>query len=131
MGINIALILVSIFSVVACAILSLVVSWKVGLVAVLVGMPPLLLAGWTRVRLETKLDLDMSNAFSQSASIASETIFAIRTVSSLAIESKVLERYTEELDSAIRRCTPVLFKMMPWYAFTQSIEHFVMALGFW
>ncbi|KAF7555940.1 hypothetical protein G7Z17_g1838 [Cylindrodendrum hubeiense] len=131
MGINISFILVSAISVLACSILSLIISWKVGVVGVLVGVPPLLLAGWARIRLETKMDGYMNEAFSQSASIASENILALRTVLSLAIEDRVVKRYTDELDNAIRHCTPFLFHMMIWFSLTQCMEHFVLALGFW
>lgn len=131
MGINISFVLVSAISVLACSILSLIVAWKVGIVGVFAGVPPLVFAGWARIRLETRMDGKMNTAFSQSASIASETIMAIRTVSSLAIESKILERYTDELDGAIRSCTPFLFHMMVWFSLTQCMEHFVLALGFW
>ncbi|RSM07717.1 hypothetical protein CDV31_008497 [Fusarium ambrosium] len=131
MGINISFVLVSAISVLACSILSLIVAWKVGLVGVFAGVPPLVLSGWARIRLETRMDGKMNIAFSQSASIASETIMAIRTVSSLAIEGKILERYANELDGAIRRCAPFLFHMMVWFSLTQCMEHFVLALGFW
>ncbi|KAH7147035.1 P-loop containing nucleoside triphosphate hydrolase protein [Dactylonectria estremocensis] len=131
MGINICFVLVSALSVLACSILSLIVSWKVGLVGVFIGVPPLVFAGLARIRLETRIDRKMSIASLKSASIAPESIMAIRTVSSLAIEDKVLQRYTNELDSAIRRCTPFLFHMMVWFALSQCIEHFVIALGFW
>ncbi|KAF5010960.1 hypothetical protein FDECE_2923 [Fusarium decemcellulare] len=131
MGINITFVLVSAISVLACSILSLIVSWKVGVVGVFVGVPPLVLSGWARVRLETRMDDKMSTAFSESSSIASEAIMAIRTVSSLAIEETVLQRYDKELDGAIRCCTPFLFHMMVWFALTQCMEHFVISLGFW
>ncbi|KAF4456252.1 ATP-binding cassette multidrug transport ATRC [Fusarium albosuccineum] len=131
MGINITFVLVSAISVLACSILSLIVSWKVGVVGVFVGVPPLVLSGWARVRLETRMDSKMSTAFSESASIASEAVMAIRTVSSLAIEETVLRRYAKELDGAIRCCTPFLFHMMVWFALRQCMEHFVIALGFW
>lgn len=55
----------------------------------------------------------------------------IRTVSSLAIERRVLDRYTGELDTAIRQSTPSLFHTMIWFALTQAIEYFILALGFW
>ncbi|KAK7416495.1 hypothetical protein QQX98_005199 [Neonectria punicea] len=131
MGINIAFVLVSTISVISCSILAFIISWKVAIVGVLVGVPLLVLSGWVRIRLETKINHDMSRAFSQSASIASEAILAVRTVSSLAIESSVLQRYTSELDNATRRCNPFLFRMMFWFSLTQCVEHFVIALGFW
>ncbi|KAM3499894.1 hypothetical protein MY10362_006883 [Beauveria mimosiformis] len=131
MGINISFSIISTISVVACCILSLVVAWKVGVVGIFVGLPPLVLSGWLRIKLEIRLNTIINKSFSQSASLASETVLAIRTVSSLAIEENVLQRYTEELDAAIRSCTPQLFHVMVWFSFTQAVEQFVLALGFW
>ncbi|KAH8879727.1 ATP-binding cassette multidrug transport protein [Thozetella sp. PMI_491] len=131
MGINISFAIISAISVVACCVLSLVVAWKVGVIGVFVGLPPLLLSGWLRVKLEAHLNTIISKAFLQSASLASEAVLAIRTVSSLAIENSVLQRYTDELDGAIHRCTLPLFHVMLWFACTQAIEQFILALGFW
>lgn len=131
MGINISFSIISIISVIACCILSLIVAWKVAVVGIFVGLPPLLLSGWLRIKLESRLNTITNQSFSRSASLASETVLAIRTVSSLAIEEDVLQRYTKELDVAIRKCTPKLFHVMIWFSFTQAVEQFVLALGFW
>ncbi|KAH7011256.1 ATP-binding cassette multidrug transport protein [Ilyonectria destructans] len=131
MGFNVGLVLLSAFNVLASALLALAISWKLGLVGVFAGLPPLLIAGYVRIRLETKLDTDMDKRFSTSSSVASESVMAIRTVSSLAIESSVLKRYTDELDTAIHDATVPLFSMMIWFALTQCIEYFILALGFW
>ncbi|KAH8629622.1 Leptomycin B resistance protein pmd1 [Alternaria alternata] len=131
MGINISFSVISIVSVVACCILSLATSWKVGVVGIFVGLPPLILSGWLRLKLEKRLNTIINTSFSQSASIASEAVLAIRTVSSLAIEEDFLQRYTTALDSAIHVCTPHLFHVMIWFALTQAVEQFVLALGFW
>lgn len=131
MGFNISLVLITMISVTASSILAIVVSWKLGLVGVFAGIPPLLVAGYARIRLETKMDDGNSKRFSRSASVASEAVTAIRTVSSLAIEHSVLERYTDELDHAIQQSMLPLFHMMFWFSFTQSIEYFILALGFW
>lgn len=131
MGINVSFSIISIISVVACCILSLVVSWKVGVLGIFVGLAPLLLSGWLRLKLESRLNTIINKSFSQSASLASETVLAIRTVSSLAIEEDILQRYTKELGVAIQKCTPHLFHVMVWFSFTQGIEEFVLALGFW
>ncbi|KAJ5012343.1 Leptomycin B resistance protein pmd1 [Colletotrichum sp. SAR 10_99] len=131
MGFNISLILVSIVSVLACSILALAYGWRLGVVIVFAGLPPMLFAGYVRIRMESAMDAKISKRFSSSASIASEAITAIRTVSSLSIEKSVLERYTRELDHAnsfARR--PILLIMLP-FAFTQSVEYAFMALGFW
>lgn len=131
MGFTIAIISMALVSVFVCSILSIAFSWKLGLVGVCAGIPPMLLAGYARIRLETKMDADIDSKFSKSASIASETVTAIRTVSSLAIEDDVLQRYTTELDTAISGSKASLFTIMIWFSLTQSIEYFILALGFW
>lgn len=131
MGINAGLIIITVVSVVATGILSIVISWKLGLVGVLAGTPPIVGAGYLRIRLESRMDTEASKRFSQSAGVASESVTAIRTVSSLAIERQILDRYTEELDRAIRRSTLPLLRMMIFFSLTQAVELFVLALGFW
>jgi ATP-binding cassette subfamily B (MDR/TAP) protein 1 len=131
MGFNITMILLSMVTVIVCSILSIAISWKLGLVGVFAGIPPMILGGYIRIRVETKMDVEIDAKFSKSASIASESVAAIRTVSSLAIENSVLLRYTNELDSAINDSRMSLLSMMAFSALTQSIEFFVLALGFW
>lgn len=131
MGFNIAIIVISMVAVIASSIMSIAYSWKLGLVGVFAGLPPMLLAGYARIRVETKMDANIDKRFSKSASIASETVTAIRTVSSLAIEEDVLRRYTSELDTAISDSKASLFTMMIFFSLTQSIEYFILALGFW
>ncbi|PCD31348.1 hypothetical protein AU210_011003 [Fusarium oxysporum f. sp. radicis-cucumerinum] len=131
MGFTIAIITMALVSVFVCGILSIAFSWKLGLVGVCAGIPPMLIGGYARIRLETKMDADMDANFSTSASLASETVTAIRTVSSLAIEQNVLRRYTSELDTAINRSRSPLFQIMIWFSLTQSIEYLILALGFW
>lgn len=131
MGFNMALVFESIINISASSILALAYTWKLGLVGVFAGMPPLLLAGYARIRLDTKLNADIDKRFSTSASIASESVNTIRTVSSLAIKKNILEKYTAELDSAVSGSTLRLFTMMIWFSLTQSIKFFILALGFW
>ncbi|PKS05475.1 hypothetical protein jhhlp_008852 [Lomentospora prolificans] len=131
MGPTVAIILMSAITIVVASILSIAVSWKLGLVGVLVGLPPMMTSGYARVVLETKMDEEISKRLSASASVASESVLAIRTVSSLAIEGVVLEKYARELDAAISRTVGPMFHMMTWFSLTQSVEYFVLALGFW
>ncbi|GAB1321098.1 Leptomycin B resistance protein pmd1 [Madurella fahalii] len=131
MGFNIGLILIAVLNVVICSIIGIAHSWKLGLVVVLGGLPPLLGAGWLKIRLDMKMDHDNSKRSSTSASIASEAITAIRTVSSLAIEERVLHRYTVELDHAVNGTIRPLAGVTICFALTQSIEYWFMALGFW
>ncbi|OGM48192.1 ABC multidrug transporter [Aspergillus bombycis] len=131
MGFTVAIILMSVLNIVASSILAIVVSWKLGLVGVFVGLPSMMLGGYARVRLEAKMDDEMDQRLSASAAVASETVMAIRTVSSLAIESIALRKYVYELDLAISQACGPMFHMMTWFSLTQSIEYFVLALGFW
>jgi ATP-binding cassette subfamily B (MDR/TAP) protein 1 len=131
MGFNVALISIAGIGVLSCSILALAYAWKLGLVIVLAGLPPMLVSGFCRIQMEGAMDAKISKRFSASASIASEAMTAIRTVSSLAIEGSVLKRYTQELDHAIAASTkPLLFIMVP-FAFTQTVEYSFLALGFW
>lgn len=131
MGFTVAIILMSAINIVASSVLAIAVSWKLGLIGVFVGLPPMMLGGYARVRLETKMDDEMGQRLSASASVASETVMAIRTVASLAIENTVLRKYVDELDRAIIQASGPMFHMMIWFSLTQSVEYFVLALGFW
>ncbi|KAM0490767.1 hypothetical protein ACHAP8_011235 [Fusarium lateritium] len=131
MGFNIALMLVSTLSVLACCIVALAYGWRLGVVIIFAGLPPMLLSGYARLKMEAMMDVKISKRFSQSASIASEAINSIRTVSSLAIENSVLYDYNEELQHAITDSVkPICLIMLP-FAFTQSVEYAFQALGFW
>lgn len=131
MGFNIGLIIIAVLNVLVCSVLGIAHSWKLGLVIVFGGLPPLLASGWLKIRLDMKLDSLVSKRNSMSASIASEAITAIRTVSSLAIEERVLGRYTAELDHAVSGTVKPLVGVMVCFALTQAIEYWFMALGFW
>ncbi|KAH1571385.1 hypothetical protein KXW39_009270 [Aspergillus fumigatus] len=131
MGFTVAIILMSGINIVASSVLAVAVSWKLGVIGVFVGLPPIMLGGYARVRLETKMDDEIGQRLSVSASIASETVMAIRTVASLALENTVLKKYTDELDRAIIQASGPMFHMMIWFSLTQSVEYFVLALGFW
>jgi ATP-binding cassette subfamily B (MDR/TAP) protein 1 len=131
MGFNIGLIFIAMLNVVGCSILGLAHSRKLGLVIVFGGLPPLLSTGWLKIRLDMKQDHSVSKKSSTSASIASEAITAIRTVSSLAIEEHVLARYTTELDHAVAQTVKPLSGVMVCFALMQAIEYWFMALGFW
>lgn len=131
MGFTVAIVLMSAINILASSILAIVVSWKLGLVGVFVGLPPMMLGAYVRVRLEIEMDDEMGKRLSTSASVASETVLAIRTVSSLAIESTVLKKYIKELDIAVSQTSRPMFHMMTWFSLTQSVEYFVLALGFW
>ncbi|KAK3950540.1 P-loop containing nucleoside triphosphate hydrolase protein, partial [Pseudoneurospora amorphoporcata] len=124
----IAIVVVNLFS--SC-ILAIVIGWKLGLVLVFGALPPLVFSGYLRIRLEIKLDDDTSDRFADSIGLASEAIMAVRTISSLAMERQVLDRYETSLRCIAATSVKSLTWTMAWYALSQSISFLSMALGFW
>ncbi|KAK7425779.1 hypothetical protein QQZ08_007755 [Neonectria magnoliae] len=131
MGFNLSLIFVVIIQIVASSVLSIATGWKLGLVVVCGGLPPLLFAGYLRIRLEFKLNNDTGILFADSSALAGEAVGAIRTVSSLALERQVLQQYHQKIDGIVRTSIPSILHSMFWFALSQSIELLVLALGFW
>ncbi|UNI18372.1 hypothetical protein JDV02_004645 [Purpureocillium takamizusanense] len=131
LGINSGLILINIVTIVVVSVLGIAYGWKLGLVCVFAALPPWLLGGYLRIRLEYKLEAATAARFASSAAIAAEAISAIRTVASLTLENKMLELYRERLDFVAEQSVKALTRTMSWYALTQSVNLLSMALGFW
>lgn len=131
MSLNVFLILIVVLNVVSSSCLAIGYGWKMALVLVFGGLPPLIGSGYIRVRLETKLDDDNAARFAESAGLANEAVGAIRTVASLTLESGFLDDYAEMVGNVAFRSIKVLSLTMIPYALSQSIEFLIMALGFW
>ncbi|KAL2810059.1 P-loop containing nucleoside triphosphate hydrolase protein [Aspergillus granulosus] len=131
MGFNIALILISVLNLLSCSLLALGHSWRIGLVVIFGGLPPLVGAGLAKIKLDARLDRNTSKKYATSSSIASEAVNAIRTVSSLAIEETILRKYTDELDTAVSASIRPMSLTMICFGLTQCIEYWFQALGFW
>lgn len=127
---NLLLILINFVNIISSSILALAYGWKLGLVVTFGGLPPLLLSGYARIRLETNLDNRTSDRFAESAGLASEAVSAIKTVSSLTLEPSILEGYSDILGGLVRKSSLSLCWTLSWYALSQSIEFLIMALGF-
>lgn len=113
---NILLIFIVLVNVVSSSVLAIAYGWKLGLVIVFGGLPPIIMSGYLRIRLETRIEGINSEAFADSASLASEAITAIRTVASLTLEKPILEQYSGMLDSIVRRSIKSLLWTMFWFA---------------
>lgn len=131
MSFNLLLIFIVFVNVTSSSILAIAYGWKLGLVMVFGGLPPLLVSGYIRIRLETALEAKNSTRFAESAGLASEAILAIKTVSSLTLESTVLERYHNLLSGIVESSIRSLLWTLGWYAISQSLELLVTALGFY
>lgn len=93
LGINIAIISITLVNLLSTCITSLVVGWKLALVVMFGALLPIIISAWLRFAMESRLEASIGDRFAASAAIASESVSAIRTVASLTLEDKVVERY--------------------------------------
>ncbi|KAG8671709.1 hypothetical protein FPOAC1_004963 [Fusarium poae] len=131
LGLNLFVLLVMAVNITASSILAIAYGWKLALVMVFAGLPLLMGSGYFKVRLESRLHESNESRFRESASLASEAVSSLRTVTSLTAETDFITQYSETLSSIVIRSIKSLSVSMIAYAFSQSIEFLVMALGFW
>lgn len=131
MGFNLSIMLIIMVNLMASNVLAIAMGWKLGLVIVFGGLPPLLGAGYLRMRLEVRINRVQGKQFASSAGLAAEAVSAIRTVASLALEQTVLRRYRSQVDNIVRGSILSTLRTMFWFSLSQSMEFLIMALGFW
>ncbi len=131
MGSNMGMMYIAMISVIACAILALVLGWKLALVALCSALPITLTAGYYRVRFEIVFEKMMAKVFAESSQFASEALGAVRTVTSMTLEDMIVARYERLLYNHVRaserksRYTALVF------ALSDSVGMLCMALTFW
>ncbi|KAI9368084.1 P-loop containing nucleoside triphosphate hydrolase protein [Aspergillus egyptiacus] len=130
-SINIFILLILFISLVASCCLALGYGWKLSLVMIFAGLPVLIGAAFVQLRLEAKIYDNNEARFSDSASLAVEAVSALRTVSSLTLESDLLSEYAQNLRGILRRSMTNMTLAMTVHALAQSVDFLVMALGFW
>ncbi|KIX00030.1 uncharacterized protein Z518_10957 [Rhinocladiella mackenziei CBS 650.93] len=116
--------------IVAAIILSIIFSWKLGLVCTST-VPFLLASGFLRFYMLSYAEAKSKAAYEQSASYACEALSAIRTVASLGREQNVLEEYTRQLNVQSRAALKTAAYSAVLYAASQALPFFCIALGFW
>ncbi|KAL4787930.1 P-loop containing nucleoside triphosphate hydrolase protein [Aspergillus varians] len=130
-SVNIFILLIMVISLIASCALALGYGWKLALVMIFAGLPVLIGAALIQLRLEAKMNDNNEARFSDSASLAVEAVGALRTVSSLTLESDLLTEYTQTLRGILRRSMKTMVIAMTVHALAQSVDFLVMALGFW
>ncbi|OTA87182.1 hypothetical protein M434DRAFT_81536 [Hypoxylon sp. CO27-5] len=130
-NVSVGVLITSVVNVLASSILAIATAWKLGLVAVFGGLPVMIFAGYVRIRLEASLDDSIHQNFADSATLAGESVSAIRTVASLSLEKSILSRYEARLAIIERKSVRSLVWSLFWFSITQSANVLVMALGFW
>lgn len=131
LSMNISLLVICIVNLVASCILAIISGWKLGLVLTFGALPFIVGSGYMRIRLEFKFEEDTVERFATSSAVAAEAVMGIRTVSSLALERAVIERYREKLQGIARHAIGSLGYKMFFYALSQSVSMLAMGLGFW
>ncbi|KAH9989883.1 P-loop containing nucleoside triphosphate hydrolase protein [Xylariaceae sp. FL0662B] len=130
-GLNLALLLSAVFNVAGCIIIALVFGWKLGLVAMFVTMPIMLVSGYWRLRHEVQFDQMNSAVFMESSQFATEAIGAIRTVSALTMEDTINDRYQKLLNVHVRAALHKARWTSAYFGFADSASLGCQALVFW
>ena len=127
---NLLLILIVLVNVISSSVVAIVFGWKLGLVVVFGSFPPLIAAGYSRMGIEVVLERKNADSFSDSASLASESVIAIKTVASLTLEPLIIRQYSDLLSGIVSKSIRSLVWNLWLYSLSQAMEFLVMALGF-
>ncbi|KAJ7259510.1 P-loop containing nucleoside triphosphate hydrolase protein [Mycena haematopus] len=129
-GVTLGAIVQAISTLVAGALIGLIIVWKIGLVGL--GCTPFLVsAGYIRLRVVVLKDQRNKAAHEASAQLACEAAAAIRTVASLTREDDCCDLYSKSLEEPLRRSNRTAVWSNGIYALSQSMIFFVIALVFW
>lgn len=119
---SLALLMVFSLDIFACGILAIAVGWRLGLVGVFGCFPVLFLAGYCRIKMDAGAQDRCASSFLESSRFSSEAVEAIKTVSSLSLEAKVLERYEGKLKKAVLRSTRNTLVSMIFFALSDCMD---------
>lgn len=131
LGINMALVLISIFNMLGCITISLYFGWKLTLLTLCSSMPIILVAGFFRIRYENQFERMNWAVFAESSKFATESIGAIRTVSSLTLESEICNRYRALLHNHTREAFHKAKFSTFVFAVSDSVALLCMAFVLW
>ena len=102
LGTNITFTIISVLSVIGCLTISFYFGWKLTLVAFSSAMPLALAAGFYRIRVEKRFEKMNLRVFAESAKFATESVGAIRTVTSLTLEDTICRQYEVLLHNHVK-----------------------------
>ncbi|KAI9685684.1 MAG: hypothetical protein M1822_004244 [Bathelium mastoideum] len=131
LGINMAIVLISIFNILGSIAMSFYFGWKLTLVTLVTSMPIILAAGFCRMRYETQLEKMNHEVFAESSKFATESIGAIRTVSSLTLETNICSRYEDLLQMHTKKAFRKAKLSTLIFAMSDSIALLCMAFVLW
>jgi ATP-binding cassette, subfamily B (MDR/TAP), member 1 len=131
LGINMAMVYISVFNVLGCTTIALCFGWKLTLVTVFVAMPIILTAYFFRIRFEIQFEKMNEAVFTESSKFAAESIGAFRTVTSLTLEDMICCRYEILLQQHVRHAFLKARLSTLGFAASDSVSLLCIALAFW
>lgn len=131
LGINMAVVLISIFNVFGCIVMAFYFGWKLTILTVCSAAPIILAAGFFRVRYETQFEKMNREVFAESSKFATESIGAFRTVSSLTLESNICCRYETLLKNHTKKAFHKAKFSTLVFAMSDSVSLLCMAFVLW
>ncbi|TCD66039.1 GTPase-activating protein [Steccherinum ochraceum] len=129
-GVTLGAIVQGLATITSGVIIGTIFAWRLGLVG-LACAPPLVSAGYIRLRVVILKDQYNKKAHEHSAQLACEAAGAIRTVASLTREEDCCEIYSKTLEEPLQRSNRTALWSNSLYALSQSMSFFVIALVFW
>ncbi|KAF2732133.1 leptomycin B resistance protein pmd1 [Polyplosphaeria fusca] len=123
--------LIAVVNMLGSIIISFVYGWKLTLVSLVASVPPILVAGYVRFRLEMKFEEMNAAIFANSSQFASEAVGSMRTVLSLTLEQTIGDRYQTLLQGQVRHAFGTAKFGTIIFAASDSVEFACMALTFW
>ena len=126
-----ALVLTAVFNILGSISISFYFGWKLTLLTVVTSMPVILAAGFFRMRYETQLERMNHEVFVESSKFATESIGAFRTVSSLALETEICDRYDNILRLHLRKAFHKAKLSTFIFSMSDSIALLCMAFVLW
>lgn len=126
-----AVVLISLFNITGSIALSFYFGWKLTLLAICTSMPIILVSAFLRLRYEMQFERMNYAVFAESGKFATEAIGAFRTVSSLTLESEILQRYETLLDNHRKDAFKKAKRSTFVFALSDSIALLCMAFILW
>lgn len=126
-----ALSLSAVYTLLGSVIISLVFSWRLGIVGLFALVPVIMAAGVARVRIEMQFTRLNAEVFKESSQFATEAVGAFRTVLSLTLEDLIVKRYRGLLKSQTGKVLRQAIFFSVIFAVSDSVDMFSSALIFW
>ncbi|EUC60222.1 multidrug resistance protein [Rhizoctonia solani AG-3 Rhs1AP] len=129
-GVTLGAIVQSIACLIGGSVIGLAYGWKLALVAI-ACIPLVVSAGYIRLRVVVLKDQSNKAEHEGSAQVACEAAGAIKTVASLTREQDCCDIYSRSLEGPLKRSNRTALYSNAFYALSQSMIFFVIALVFW